>query len=565
MYIKSPFPPLPPLPEVNIYDLMLGRPDQAQWPEYTLYIDEATGLKRTFRDFQNRIALGATALGSSAGLGLNGGEVVGLLGYNSMDYIEVVWSLLMITTPFALISAYSTRFELVHALKLIKPTRLFVDAHLLNNILSAIQDPDVTISADNVYILSGHVHGRKSLSQMIDIAQRTNIPLESIRSATSNTLAYLVMSSGTSGLPKAVQITHGNLVCATIQGITVGQEVAPFLPKMDGIPIILAVLPMFHASGLHSYILRTALSPTTYVILDRWNTKKCLNSIAKYRVTHMTLVPSMVHQLVNHPDIKAADLTSLVRVLCGAAYLPPELAGKMSKLLPEDSRLTEGYGMSECTIGALMRPVKGMLNLVPPPDTTGVLLPGMDGRLLREDGSEADYDEVGELYLRGANISPGYWNNEAATKATFVDGWLRTGDFFRIDENGYAFFADRGKDTLKVSGVQVSPVEIENVLLAHPSGLITDVAVAGVSGGRTEDEKVPRAWVVLSSAGEKKGAPVVVQELEDWHKQSLSKYKWLQGGIEVIKEIPKTPTGKTLRRALQERYAQRVKKAMSKL
>jgi acyl-CoA synthetase (AMP-forming)/AMP-acid ligase II len=108
----------------------------------------------------------------------------------------------MITTPFALISAYSTRFELVHALKLIKPTRLFVDAQLLNNILSAIQDPDVTLSADNVYILSGHVHGRKSLSQMIDIAQRTNIPLESIRSATSNTLAYLVMSSGTSGLPK---------------------------------------------------------------------------------------------------------------------------------------------------------------------------------------------------------------------------------------------------------------------------------------------------------------------------------------------------------------------------
>ncbi|KAJ7285273.1 hypothetical protein C8J57DRAFT_1498107 [Mycena rebaudengoi] len=539
---------------------MFGRPDQAQWPEYTLYIDEATGLKRTFRDFQNRIALGATALGSSGGLGLNGSEMVGLLGYNSMDYIEVVWSLLMIITPFAPISAYSTRFELVHALKLIKPTRLFVDAQLLDNVLSAIQDPDVTLSADNVYILSGHVHGRKSLSQMTDIAQRTSLPLEPVRSVKSNTLAYLVMSSGTSGLPKAVQITHGNIICATIQAITIGPVMEPFMPKTDGIPVSLAVLPMFHASGLHGYILRTTLSPATYVILNRWNTKKCLNSIAKYRVTHLTLVPSAVHQLVNHPDTKAADLTSVVQVIHGAAYLPPTLAARMSKLLTQKTRLTEGYGMSECTLLAMVGTVDGMFDLpAPPRDTTGVLLSGMDARILREDGSEADYDEVGELYLRGDNVSPGYWNNEAATEATFVNGWLRTGDFFRVDKNGYAFFADRGKDTLKVSGVQVSPVEIENVLFAHPGGLLTDVAVAGVSGGRTEDEKVPRAWVVLSSAGEKKGAAAVVQELEDWHKESLSRYKWLRGGIEVVKEIPKTPTGKTLRRALQEQYAQQVK------
>ena len=149
----------------------------------------------------------------------------------------------------------------------------------------------------------------------------------------------------------------------------------------------------------------------------------------------------------------------------------------------------------------------------------------------------------------------------------------------------FASFADRVKDTLKVSGIQVSPVEIEGVLLAEPRGLITDATVAGVSGGRISDEKVPRAWVVLSSAGRMLGADVTIRELKAWHEVNLSKYKWLRGGIEVVKEvspkslsllsslsrymlsdliskIPKSPTGKVLRRVLQDKHEQELEKNM---
>ncbi|KAJ6459596.1 hypothetical protein C8R45DRAFT_1221328 [Mycena sanguinolenta] len=575
MYIKSSFPPLPPLPEVNIHHVMFGRPDQAEWPDYTIQIEEKTGRKRTYKEMQNRIELGATALGakvSDGGLGLSGddGEIIGLLGDNSLDYIDIVLSLLRVTTPFALISTYSTRFELVHALKLTKATRLFVDAKLLKNVLSAIEDPDVHLTSDKIYILSGQFKGRQSFGQIIQAVKHKKIPIEPIRPATKDTLAYLVMSSGTSGLPKAVMITHGNVICSMFQGIVMAQVSEPYSTvkarMKDVHPITICPLPMFHSYGLHVYILRATLAPATYVIHEKWNTSQYLRAVAKYKATHMALVPSMVHAVVNHPDVKTTDLSSVIAVNSGAAYLPQQLAARMGSLLDKTSEVSQGYGLSEGTIAALTRPMEGMLGMgKPPPNTTGILLPGLDGRIVRDDGTDAEPGEVGELWLRGGNVVPGYWNNPAANAATFIDGWLRTGDQFRADEKGYFFFADRGKDTLKVSGVQVSPKEIEDVLFAHPDKLISDVTVAGVSGGRTADEKVPRAWIVLSSAGKKKGAPAVIKALEEWHQESLSKYKWLRGGIEIVKEIPKSPTGKTMRRVLQDQYERRAKKAKAKL
>ena len=200
------------------------------------------------------------------------------------------------------------------------------------------------------------------------------------------------------------------------------------------------------------------------------------------------------------------------------------------------------------------------------PGSTGILLPGLEAKIVKEDGTLAGPNEPGELWLKGENVVLGYWRNENATKETFVDGWLRTGDRFRIDQDGqflsvspsfppllpalissahptWAFmcsFVERAKDILKVSGTQVSPTEIENAVLAYPERLVSDVAVAGVTGGRTSDERVPRAWVVLSDEGRRRGEKIVVQALHSWIQKSLSKYKWLRGGIEVVDEV-RTP------------------------
>ncbi|KAJ7893273.1 hypothetical protein B0H13DRAFT_2339757 [Mycena leptocephala] len=541
--IKSPYPPLPPLPEVNVYDILFGRPDQLVWPDYTIHVEEKTGRKRTYKELVESVGWGATALGakvSDGGLGLtgDGDEMIGLLGNNSLEYIDIVLSLITVTTPFTLISTYSTCFELVHALKLTKATRLFVDATLLPDVLAAIQDPEVHIPADKIYILSGQgVNGRETFTQMIDGMKRKNIPLEPVRPVKKDTLAYLVLSSGTSGLPKAVMITHGNIICANYQMTMVNQFAAPYAAPRpeESVPITIGVFPMFHAYGLHAYIFWASLKPTTYVILEKWNTEHFLRTIIKYRATDLGLIPSAIHQLVNHPAIKTADLTSVYSITSGAAYLPPELEAQINA----DTACPRLRSRRS-------RPFSGMLNMgPPPPNTMGILLPGLDGRIVRDDGTSAAPGEPGELWLRGANITAGYWNNPQVNANAFVDGWLRTGDQFRVDEKGYFFFADRAKDTLKVSGIQVSPNEIEDVLFAHPEKLISDVSVAGVSGGRTADEKVP--------------------PLEKWHWESLSRYKWLRGGMEVVEEIPKTPTGKNKRRVLQDEYERRLKETKAKL
>ncbi|KAL0961550.1 hypothetical protein HGRIS_006489 [Hohenbuehelia grisea] len=481
-------------------------------------------------------------------------------------------SLVAITTPFALISSYSTPFELKHAMTLAKVTRVFVHARFLPILLPIAKDAG--LSSRKIYILGGRVSGYVSFSDMIDHVRHDSVPRLPVRSARRDTLAYLVFSSGTSGLPKAVMISHGNLNTALLQTIGLAVETRsiytpPVIPTPEGIPIHLAFLPLHHTYGLHAFLFRAFIVPATYVLLGRWSIERALAAISKHRITNLPLIPSVVHQLVNYPGTPNADLSSVLVVNSGAAYLPPELSEKMTALTKRDVPVMEGYGMSECTIAAIAQPYPGILDGRGKHvhGSSGILLPSIEARIIRDDGTEADYNEPGELWMRGGNIAMGYWNNPKASRETFLeDGWLRTGDKFRVTEEGYFFFSDRAKDTLKVSGSQVSPVEIEDVLLAHPAGLIVDATVAGVSGGRTSDEKVPRAWIVLSPTGKKLGVSNVVRELQSWTEQSLSKYKWLRGGFEVVPQIPKSPTGKVLRRVLQDKYEQRaLKRGKSKL
>ncbi|KAF9240269.1 acetyl-CoA synthetase-like protein [Melanogaster broomeanus] len=560
MYYQSLFPPLPEIPAQNVHHLLFNRPDQKPWLDYTFQIDALTGTKRSFREFLERVRDGATALGSdieNGGLGIRreNEEIVGVLSENSLDYVALLHSLLAITVPFALFSAFSTPFEFKHAVQLAGATRLFVSPSLLHLALSSGFPPD------RIYILEGEVDGHTSYGALVARARNAKMPRLPVRHAESNTLAYLIFSSGTSGLPKGVMISHGNLIDSLAQIFVVNNESLkaqkpPIWNGPGGMNVIFNVLPIHHAYGLHITTFRCFFNPTSVVLLSKWDADIYLDAIPKYRATTIFLVPSLIHQIVHHPRFQTADFSTVQVVQCGAAYLPVSLAEQLRSRFPAVERVGEGYGMSESTLSVSMKPIPGMLegrakNVL---GSVGILLPGVEARILREDGTLAALNEPGELYVRSGSVALGYWKNEKATKETFNDGWLRTGDRIRIDGDGVLYFEDRAKDTLKVSGMQVSPMEIETTLLRHPDGLVIDASVAGVSGGRTADERLPRAWVVLSPAGKALGAAETTAKLDAWVRESLSRYKWLRGGIAAVNEIPKSPTGKVLRRILVDGY-----------
>ncbi|KAI0260236.1 acetyl-CoA synthetase-like protein [Gloeopeniophorella convolvens] len=565
-YLKSLYPS-PPLstPTQNYHDFIVNRDELKQYPDYTVHIDAVTGERRRLRAVLERIGQAATALSSSkdvGGLGIRAGQsdIVGILSENSLEYPILVFALLKIAVPVALLPSQGTVHETAALLKLSSITALFVSARLYTRAKDAASEAG--IPEDKVIILQGDVEGKASLPRLIENVRTRGLPSVPSEPVKDDTLAYMVFSSGTTGIPKAVMISHRNLYFSAVQMMITGAEAAkvftpPPFPTPEKIPVSLGVLPWYHTMGAHIFIFRLLLVPATAVVLPYWSVDLVAKVFSQLTITHFSLVPAMLYQMMNHPVLAKLDLSSMLFAHSGAAFLPPELRDAFHRRTPNAPHFGEGFGMSECTLAAIQLAWPGSLGgrAERVRGMTGLLLPSMEARIVREDGTDADYDEAGELWLRGPNVGLGYWKNEKATRETFKDGWLHTGDRFYVDKEQRFFYVDRIKDILKVSGKQVAPSEIENVILEHPSQLVSDVAVAGVKGGRLSDEFVPRAWVVLSSVGKQQGAERVLAELEEWTRTRLSRYKWLRGGLQVVDEIPKLPTGKVLRRKLQEEFA----------
>ncbi|KAI0051427.1 acetyl-CoA synthetase-like protein [Auriscalpium vulgare] len=562
----SPYPPIPAWPQVNFYDYLLSRPEVRSWPNYTLHVDGLTGERRRFREFVVRVEGAASVMSAEPGVGVGGlglqqgKDLVGILSENCMDYPVLVFALLKMAVPVALVPSLLTSDEITALLRLSKLTCLFVSPALYPTAQAAASD--IGLPEDCIFILHGHVDGKRNLPGLIRTVKGRGLASVATQHVRDETFAYMVYSSGTSGLPKGVMISHRNLYYTAMQMVIPLQEIAkvyqpPPLNTPEKIPIGLAFLPFYHAMGLHAHVMRALLTPFTIIILPRWDVRQVIKAIINQPVTHMSLVPSMVHHIVSSPEFAKVDLSRFIGLSSGAAYLPPEVREKLMRRI-QTPFLQEGYGMSECTLAALSVPFPGILEdrYKHVPGMTGILLPSQEARVIREDGTDASFDEAGELLVRGPNVALGYYRNEKATRDTFwPDGWLRTGDRFKVDSLGRFFYVDRVKDILKISGTQVSPSEIENALLEHPERLIDDVAVAGVVGARLSHEEVPRAWVVLSQAGKRHGETAVFEALDKWVRTKLSKPKWLRGGYQAVDEIPKLPTGKVLRRKLQAEFA----------
>jgi long-chain acyl-CoA synthetase len=342
-------------------------------------------------------------------------------------------------------------------------------------------------------------------------------------------LAVLMFTSGTAGAPRAAMLTHGNLLAnlEQVQGHP-GRSQHPD-------DVTFGVLPLFHIFGLNVVLGLTLYAGSQVVLVERFDPASALETIVRHRITVVPGAPTMWMAWAALPDADPDALRTVRLAASGAAKLPVETARAVEARF--GVRVTEGYGLTEAS------PVVTTSAGQPPrPGSIGVLVPRMEMRLVDSDGEDALVGDAGEIWVRGPNVFAGYWEDPEATAAVLTaDGWLRTGDVAVVDDDGWCYLVDRAKDLIIVSGFNVFPAEVEDVIAAHPA--VAGVAVVGVP--HPYQGETVKAVVVL-----REGANVEEDDLIRWCEQRIARYK-CPTKVMFVDELPVGAGGKVLRRALR--------------
>ena len=341
--------------------------------------------------------------------------------------------------------------------------------------------------------------------------------------------ALIQYTSGTTGAPKGAELTHGN--------VTANCELIRAFFGIGPADVLLGVVPWFHITGMEVQLNLMAYTGATLVALHRFDVETALRAIQRYRCTVTTLIATINVAILNHEATPSYDLTSLRLCTSGGAPVPAEIARRWEATTGH--ALVEGYGLTETTAPTHSNPPHR-----PRYGTVGVPLPYTGVRIVSlEDGvTEMASGESGEIAVRGPMVTKGYWGRPEATAEAIPDGWLRTGDIGRVDEEGYFTIEERKKDLIKASGYSVFPAEVEAIMYRHPA--VAEVGVVGVPDPyRGED--------VLAFVVRRTGATATERELVEWCRAEMAVYK-APRAVRFVPDLPKTGSGKIVKRALRE-------------
>ncbi|RPB05106.1 acetyl-CoA synthetase-like protein [Choiromyces venosus 120613-1] len=487
--------------------------------------------------------------------GIEKGDCVLIHSFNDIYYPLLGLAIIGVGGVFAGSNPSYTPRELVHHLTTSQTRIVISEPEMLVNVRAAIKElPEGSIKA--LYVFNPRegqsVPAReKSWEELLNAGEEKEEEGEDWvrfdnKEVAENTVACRLFSSGTSGLPKAVEVTHYGLIAQ--------HELAHEYEKGLNGQIWTLKLPMFHIANVPLVFTSMFRMPWTGYVLRRFDMETWLSTVQKYKATHTSLAPIIAVGIVKSPLTDKFDISSLRMVASAASALNPDVQRMLIRRIKpvkgreeDEPRVTQLWGMTEttCIVTKFNHPE------VDDTGSVGKLIPGLEARIVDDEGTDiSDYNVTGEICLRGPIITRGYFGNPDATRASWdLDGFYHTGDVGYCDrETKKWYLIDRKKELIKVRGFQVAPAELEGVLLTHPQ--ILDAAVIGVVLEEYGSE-LPRAYVVLRP-GTGDGEPLDEDGVKGFVKSRVATYKRLEGGVVFVDAIPKNATGKVLKGVLRE-------------
>ncbi len=522
MIIKSSSPSVA-IPDVTITEYVLRHADRLG--DKPALIDGPTGRALTYRQLSDNVRRAAAGL---ARRGFRKGDVFAIYSPNLPEYAVIFLAVASQGGVNTTANPLYTADELAKQLTDSRARFLVTVPTFLDKAKEAAQKS----GGEDVYVF-GSAEGARPFAELLQAGDRP--PAAQIDPR--DDLVVLPYSSGTTGLPKGVMLTHRNLVANLCQ--CEGMENFEGFAERD---VIMAVLPFFHIYGMVVIMMFGLAGGGTIVSMPRFDLQEFLGLVQKHRATILPLVPPIVVGMVKHPAVAQFDLSSVRLVFSGAAPLGEDMARELSKKL--GCPVVQGYGMTEASPVTHLSPTR---NAPMKPGSAGRVIPNTEVKIVEVgSGAELPQGQEGELLIRGPQIMKGYLNQPGETAACLDrEGWYHTGDVGYVDSDGYFFIVDRTKELIKYKGLQVAPAELEALLVTHPA--VLDVAV--VRKADEEAGEVPKAYVVLKPDEASRATPA--DAIMGWVAERVAPHKRIRH-LEFIDQIPKSASGKILRRVLMD-------------
>jgi len=504
----------------------LFRQAEERGSKCALYYEKDT---YSFAEIADRVRCIAGGL-ATANIGI--GSHVGLLITARPEFIFFQQALFALGATVTPLNIFYRRNDLLHAIQSCALDCIILGPEFLGVLPACTAEGAETLK--RVILVTDTPDADDPRQVAADRLIEAGIPIDRLVELPPTAISMILNTSATTGKAKGVMLSLGN--------IRANYDHTPDWLGLTASTVTLCALPLYNTFGLNQCVNALMVTGASMVLMPRFDAVRCIEAIETHRCNFFPAVPTMLQKLIDHPDAKKHDLSSISRIMTGGAPVPAALIERICETFRRDTVVITGYGLTEGTALASIEMIElDADGKIRRPKSIGKPVPGVEMRIFAEDGREAATGEVGEICMRGPHVMQGYYKRPDDTALALAGGWLHTGDLGVVDDDGHFYVVDRKKDVIIRGGQNIYPTDIEEVLYGLPG--VSEAAVIGVAHDVLGE--VPWAYVAL-----KPGTTLSAADLIAHCKEELASYQ-VPAALHILPELPKGPTGKILRRHLR--------------